>query len=57
MRSPLLKKTLALARIDVVHANDGTSLEIGRLDGHQKRLAATVVPFPFYDPEKKRVRM
>jgi aminomethyltransferase len=57
MRSPLLKKTLALARVDVTHAEIGGSLEIGRLDGKQKRLAATVVPFPFYDPEKKRVRM
>lgn len=57
MRSPLLKKTLALARVDVTHASLGSDLEIGRLDGMQKRLSATVVPFPFYDPEKKRVRM
>jgi aminomethyltransferase len=57
MRSPLLKKTLALARVDVVHSAIGGALEIGRLDGMQKRLAATTVPFPFYDPEKKRVRM
>jgi aminomethyltransferase len=57
MRSPGLKKTLALARVDVVHAAEGANLEIGRLDGQQKRLSATVVPFPFYDPEKKRVRM
>ena len=27
-----------------------------RLDGHQKRIPATVVRFPFYDPEKKRPR-
>ena len=32
-------------------------LSQGKLDGHQKRLAATVVRFPFYDPEKTRVRM
>lgn len=57
MRSPLLKKTLALARVDVVHAADDTKLEIGRLDGQQKRLSSTVVPFPFYDPQKTRVRM
>ena len=57
MRSPLLKKTLALARVDVTHADLGAELGIGRLDTMQKRLAATVVPFPFYDPEKKRVRM
>lgn len=57
MRSPLLKNTLALARVDVVHAADDTPLEIGRLDGRQKRLKANVVPFPFYDPKKTRVRM
>jgi aminomethyltransferase len=57
MRSPLLKKTLAFARVDVTHAALETKLEVGRLDGQQKRLKATVVPFPFYDPEKKRVRM
>jgi aminomethyltransferase len=57
MRSPLLKKTLAFARVDVAHAALETSLAVGRLDGMQKRLKATVVPFPFYDPEKKRVRM
>jgi len=55
-RSPILKKTIALARVDVAHGAIGTSLEIGRLDGHQKRLKATVVRFPFYDPEKTRVR-
>ncbi len=57
MRSPLLKKTLAFARVDVTHSAPGTALEIGRLDGLQKRFKATVVPFPFYDPEKKRVKM
>lgn len=57
MRSPLLKKTLAFARVDVAHAALETNLEIGRLDGMQKRFNALVVPFPFYDPEKKRVRM
>jgi aminomethyltransferase len=57
LRSPLLKKTLALARVDVTHSATGTELEIGRLDGLQKRFRSTVVPFPFYDPEKKRVKM
>ena len=56
MRSPLLKATLALARVDVVHAGDGTSLQVGRLDGQQKRLDAVTIPFPFYDPDKSRVR-
>ncbi len=57
MRSPLLKKTVAFARVDTAHAALDTELEIGRLDGKQKRFKAKVVPFPFYDPEKKRVRM
>lgn len=57
MRSPSLKKTLALARVDVAHAEPGTKLEIGKLDGHKKRLAATIVPFPFYDPTKSRMRV
>ena len=55
-RSPILKKTIALARLDVAHATTGSSLEIGKLDGHQKRLSAHVVPFPHFDPQKTRVR-
>lgn len=55
-RSPLLGRTIALARLDVAHAETGTVLEVGKLDGHQKRLPATLVPFPFYDPQKTRVR-
>lgn len=57
MRSPVLKKTIALARLDVTHAEIGTAVEIGKLDGQQKRLSASVVRFPFYDPEKTRVKM
>lgn len=56
LKSPILRKTVALARLDVSAAEDGTAVEIGKLDGHQKRLAATVVPFPHYDPKKTRVR-
>ena len=55
-RSPLLKKTVALARLHVEYADLGTEVEVGRLDGQQKRLPATVVRFPFYDPDKSRVR-
>ena len=56
VRSPILRKTIALARVDVTCAELGTGLEVGKLDGHQKRLPATVVRFPHYDPEKTRVR-
>jgi len=55
-RSPILKKNIALAQLDITHADIGTSVEVGKLDGHQKRIPATIVPFPFYDPKKERVR-
>ena len=55
-RSPILNKNIALCRMDVAHSELGTEVEVGKLDGNQKRLAAKVVPFPFYDPEKTRVR-
>ena len=55
-RSPILGKTIALARIDVTCAGLGTALQVGKLDGHQKRIGATVVRFPHYDPDKTRVR-
>ena len=56
MRSPVLKKNIALCRIDTLHAALGTEVEVGKLDGQQKRIPALVVPFPFYDPKKERVR-
>jgi aminomethyltransferase len=55
-RSPVLKKNIALARVAVQFAELGAALEIGKLDGQQKRIGATVVRFPFYDPEKTRPR-
>jgi aminomethyltransferase len=38
------------------HSNIGTQVEVGKLDGHIKRIPATVVNFPFYDPKKIRPR-
>ena len=55
-RSPILKKSIALARVAVQVAELGTKVEVGKLDGLQKRIAATVVRFPFYDPDKTRPR-
>ena len=55
-RSPILKKNIALARVAVQHAEPGARLEVGKLDGLQKRIAAIVVSFPFYDPDKTRPR-
>jgi aminomethyltransferase len=55
-RSPILKKNIALARVAVQYAELDTKLEVGKLDGLQKRIRATVVRFPFYDPDKTRPR-
>jgi aminomethyltransferase len=55
-RSPILGKTIAFARVDIAMAQDGTIVEVGKLDGQQKRLPATIVPMPHFDPEKTRVR-
>ena len=54
--SPILRKNIALCRINVEHGETGTNLEIGQLDGHQKRLSCEVVAFPHFDPGKERVR-
>lgn len=56
MKSPTLGKVIALARIDVAHSELGTELEVGQLDGLQKRIPATVVRFPHFDPTKERVK-
>jgi aminomethyltransferase len=55
-RSPVLRKNIALCRMAVQHAEPGTEVEVGKLDGEQKRIPATVVPIPFYDPRKTRPR-
>jgi len=54
--SPILGKNIALCHMAVEYAAVGTEVEVGKLDGHQKRIPATVVHFPFYDPDKERVR-
>ncbi|MFU8926122.1 DUF1989 domain-containing protein [Acinetobacter puyangensis] len=54
--SPILQKQIALCRIAPQYADLGTEIEIGKLDGQQKRLTAQVVALPFYDPERTRVR-
>jgi glycine cleavage system T protein (aminomethyltransferase) len=55
-RSPTLRKNIALCRMSVQYSEIGTSVEVGKLDGLQKRIPATVVRFPFYDPDKARPR-
>jgi aminomethyltransferase len=55
-RSPTLKRSIALCRMAVQYAEMGTEVEVGKLDGLQKRIPARVVRFPHYDPEKTRPR-
>ena len=55
-RSPTLRKNVALCRMAVQYAELGTDVEVGKLDGLQKRIPAKVVRFPFYDPDKTRPR-
>jgi aminomethyltransferase len=55
-KSPTLRKNIALCRMAVQYAEPGTEVEVGKLDGHQKRIPAQVVPIPFYDPRKERPR-
>ncbi|MEQ8294594.1 MAG: DUF1989 domain-containing protein [Roseovarius sp.] len=55
-RSPILNKTIALCRLDKIHAQTGTAVEVGKLDGYQKRLKAKVAGYPFLDPERRRMR-
>ncbi|MEM7026400.1 MAG: glycine cleavage T C-terminal barrel domain-containing protein, partial [Pseudomonadota bacterium] len=54
--SPMLETAVALARIAVEFAEDGTELEVGQLDGRLKRLTANVVASPFIDPQRTRAR-
>jgi len=56
VRSPILSKNFALCRMSIEYSENDTQVEVGKLDGKQKRLPAKVVPFPFYDPTKSRVR-
>jgi aminomethyltransferase len=52
----MLRETIALCRMAVQYSEIGTEVEVGKLDGLQKRIGARVVRTPFYDPEKTRPR-
>lgn len=55
-RSPLLGSSIALCRMAVEYADIGTVVELTQQHGASRRLSATVVRLPFYDPEKERRR-
>ena len=54
--STVLNKNIALCRIDNQYSELGTEVEVGKIDGHQKRISAKVVAFPHFDPKKTRVK-
>lgn len=54
--SPALHCAIAMARLSIEHANVGTEVEAGKLDGNGKRLLAQVCDIPFVDPTRTRAR-
>ncbi|MEN0087411.1 MAG: DUF1989 domain-containing protein, partial [Pseudomonadota bacterium] len=55
-RSPQLGCAIAMARIAVENADIGSEIEVGRLDGHLKRLRCTVCELPLIDPRREKAR-
>lgn len=55
-RSPMFECAIAMARLSVEFAKNGTKVEVGQMDGHMKRLTATVCDIPFFDPKRERAR-
>jgi aminomethyltransferase len=52
--SPTLKKHIALASVDAAFEPAGSSVQIEwTVEGRRGRVAATVVPLPFFDPPRK----
>jgi len=56
VRSPALGCAIAMARVSTEWA-DSEQLEVGKLDGHMKRLTATICAVPFVDPKRERPRV
>jgi len=54
--SPAKQCAIAMARLSIEHAELGNEVEIGKLDGHGKRLMAKVCDIPFVDPTRSRAR-
>jgi len=48
-------KQLAMVRVAPDFAHIGKRLEVGKLDGQQKRLAGELVKLPFYDPKREKL--
>ena len=54
--SPTLGSAIAMVRLAVEHADTGTRLDVGMMDGRMKRLPATVCDIPLVDPKRERAR-
>jgi glycine cleavage system aminomethyltransferase T len=53
--SPTLKRHIALASVDSAFEPLGSRLELEwTVEGRRGRVAAAVVPLPFFDPPRKR---
>lgn len=50
--SPILKQSIAIARVAIECAKQNTKLEIGKMDGQAKRLSAVVCAKPFVKVKK-----
>jgi len=52
--SPLLKKLIALASIDMPYSKPGTQLQMElTIEAQRLKTTATVVPLPFFNPKRK----
>ncbi len=56
VQSPAMGHVIAMARIAIENSDEGTALEVGRLDGHMKRLPCVVSSLPFLDPKREKAR-
>ena len=54
--SPQMGQAIAMARIAIENSEPGTDLEVGKLDGHMKRLPCTVTSLPFIDQQREKPR-
>ena len=53
--SPMLKKYIALAHVQMPHARPGTDVTIEVTVEHRRKMArAKIVKLPFFDPQRKR---
>ena len=54
--SPQLGHAIAMARLAIENSDTGLELEVGKLDGHMKRLPCTVTTLPFIDAKREKPR-